>query len=70
LKDHLPSGLKLVVMTDAAHMPTSSLELHCYEDLIAPHPTEYDWPDLPEDWISQSKPGSQFVFGDMYPWDC
>ncbi|MBM2323109.1 MULTISPECIES: long-chain fatty acid--CoA ligase [Marivita] len=49
LKDHLPAGLKLVVMTDAAHMPTSALDLHCYEDLIAPHPTEYDWPDLPEE---------------------
>ena len=49
LKDHLPAGLKLVVMTDAAHMPTSALDLHCYEDLIAPHQTEYDWPDLPEE---------------------
>ena len=49
LKDHLPAGLKLVVMTDAAHMPTSALHLHCYEDLIAPHPTEFDWPDLPEE---------------------
>lgn len=49
LKDHLPSGLTLVVMTDAAHMPTSALHLHCYEDLIAPHQTEFDWPDLPEE---------------------
>jgi fatty-acyl-CoA synthase len=49
LKDHLPAGLTLVVMTDAAHMPESSLDLQCYEDLIAPHPTEYDWPDLPEE---------------------
>ena len=35
LKDHLPAGLKIVVMTDASHMPTSALDLHCYEDLIA-----------------------------------
>ncbi|GGB87977.1 long-chain-fatty-acid--CoA ligase [Marivita lacus] len=49
LKDHLPAGLKIVVMTDASHMPTSALDLHCYEDLIASHPTDYDWPDLPEE---------------------
>ena len=49
LKDHLPAGLKLVVMTDAAHMPSSALDLHCYEDLIVSHPTEYDWPELPEE---------------------
>lgn len=49
LKDHLPAGLKLVVMTDAAHMPDTALDVHCYEDLTAPHPTAYDWPDLPEE---------------------
>ncbi len=49
LKDHLPAGLKIVVMTDASHMPTSALDLLCYEDLIASHPTDYDWPDLPEE---------------------
>ena len=49
LKDHLPANLRLVVMTDAAHSPESALDLECYEDLIAPHPTEYDWPDLPEE---------------------
>jgi fatty-acyl-CoA synthase len=36
-------------MTDAAHMPSSALDLHCYEDLIVSHPTEYDWPELPEE---------------------
>ncbi|MGJ8604472.1 MAG: long-chain fatty acid--CoA ligase [Marivita sp.] len=49
LKDHLPAGLKLVVMTDAAHMPDTTLDVLCYEDLIAPHPTGFDWPDLPEE---------------------
>jgi len=49
LKDHLPSGLKLVVMTDRAHMPDSSLDLLCYEELLSGQSTDYDWPDLPED---------------------
>ncbi|MCK0150583.1 long-chain-fatty-acid--CoA ligase [Marivita sp. S6314] len=49
LKDQLPKGLRLVVMTDAAHMPDSPLDLLCYEDLLAPHDTTYDWPDLPEE---------------------
>ena len=49
LKDQLPAGLKIVVMTDAAHMPGTGLEVHCYEDLIASHQTDYDWPDLPEE---------------------
>jgi 3-(methylthio)propionyl---CoA ligase len=52
LKDHLPKGLKIVVMTDAAHMPDAALDLLCYEDLLAPHPTEFDWPDLPEETAS------------------
>ena len=49
LKDKLPSGMKLVAMTDAAHMPDSTLDLLCYEDLIADEPTTFDWPELPED---------------------
>ncbi|WP_299791352.1 long-chain fatty acid--CoA ligase [uncultured Marivita sp.] len=49
LKDHLPNDLKLVAMTDAAHMPDTALDLLCYEDLLGGEPTDYDWPDLPED---------------------
>jgi fatty-acyl-CoA synthase len=52
LKDHLPKGLKIVVMTDAAHVPDTALELLCYEDLLAPHSTAFDWPDLPENTAS------------------
>ncbi|MEJ2036601.1 MAG: AMP-binding protein, partial [Maritimibacter sp.] len=44
LKDHLPAGLRIVVMTDAEHMPDSPLDLLCYEDLIADLPETYDWP--------------------------
>ena len=49
LADHLPKGLTLVVMTDRAHMPDSTLDLLCYEELLEGQPAEYDWPDLPED---------------------
>lgn len=49
LKDHLPNDLKLVAMTDAAHMPDTALDLLCYEDLLAGQPADYDWSDLPED---------------------
>ena len=38
-----------IVMTDAAHMPETSLtNVHCYEDLIASESTTYDWPELNE----------------------
>ena len=47
LRDHLPKGLKIVVLTDSAHMPDG--DYLCYEDLLAGQPTTYDWPDLPED---------------------
>ncbi|MGB0438616.1 MAG: long-chain fatty acid--CoA ligase [Paracoccaceae bacterium] len=44
----LPKGMRIVVMTDAAHMPDSALDLLCYEDLLAPHPADMDWPELDE----------------------
>lgn len=47
LRDQLPEGLKLVVMTDRAHMPEG--DFLCYEDLLGGQPQAYDWPDLPED---------------------
>ncbi|QFT64652.1 long-chain-fatty-acid--CoA ligase [Roseivivax sp. THAF30] len=49
LAEHLPPGMTLVAMTDRAHMPDSTLDLMCYEDLIADQPAEYDWPDLDEE---------------------
>ncbi|MEM7731158.1 MAG: long-chain fatty acid--CoA ligase [Pseudomonadota bacterium] len=44
----LPEGIRIVVMTDAAHMPDSHLDLLCYEDLLAGEDGAFDWPDLPE----------------------
>jgi len=48
LAEHLPKGLKLVVMTDRAHMPNSSLDLLCYEELLEGQATAYDWPLVDE----------------------
>ena len=39
----------IIVMTDAAHMPESSLpSVLCYETLLEQESAEYDWPELDE----------------------
>lgn len=40
---HLPKGIKLVVMTDRAHMPESQLDLLCYEELLDGQSEQFDW---------------------------
>ncbi|MGR3571846.1 long-chain-fatty-acid--CoA ligase [Brevirhabdus sp.] len=52
LRDRLPAGLRVVAMTDRAHMPDSELDLLCYEDLLHDAPDSYDWPELPENTAS------------------
>ena len=45
----------IVVMTDSNHMPDTSdfdVPVYCYEDLIAPEATEFDWPELDENAAS------------------
>ena len=38
-----------VVLTDAAHMPETSLDnVHCYESLLAEQSDEFEWPELDE----------------------
>jgi fatty-acyl-CoA synthase len=50
LRDKLPADLTFVIMTDAAHMPQTSLpNVLCYEDLIAAEEASFDWPELDED---------------------
>ena len=51
LRPRRPAGLRLVVMTDAAHRPEGCDAL-AYEDLLAGQPNRYDWPTLPEDTAS------------------
>ena len=37
-----------VAMTDKAHMPESTLDLLCYEDLLNSHSDRFEWPELDE----------------------
>jgi fatty-acyl-CoA synthase len=50
LRDRLPKDLKIIAMTDRAHMPEATIlpDLACYEDLIAGRPTTYAWPSFDE----------------------
>ncbi|MDZ7710271.1 MAG: AMP-binding protein [Roseovarius sp.] len=48
----LPEGLRVVILTDRAHMPETALDALCYEEMLDGQPTDYDWPDLPEDTAS------------------
>ncbi len=49
LAPKLPAIRHWIVLTDAAHMPETSLpDAVSYEDFIAPHGPDYDWPDLDE----------------------
>lgn len=42
-----------VIMTDAAHMPDTSLpNVHCYEDLLAQQDDQLDWPEFDENTAS------------------
>ena len=47
LRSQWPEGLKVVVMTDRAHMPEG--DYLCYEELLEGQPETHDWPDFPED---------------------
>ncbi|WP_444929660.1 long-chain fatty acid--CoA ligase [Microbulbifer sp. SSSA002] len=50
LAESLGSVEGIVVLTDKAHMPDTSLtNIYCYETLLAGKPTEFHWPDLEEE---------------------
>ena len=44
----LKSVKGFVVMTDKAHMPDSFADAICYEDLVASHSGDYEWPEFDE----------------------
>ena len=50
LRDTLPTDLRVIAMTDRAHMPaaTGLADLGCYEEMIAGRPATYAWPLLDE----------------------
>lgn len=50
LREHLPADLRIVIMTDRAHMPETTLDgVLCYEEILEGQPSTMDWPDFPED---------------------
>ncbi|QDG74846.1 long-chain fatty acid--CoA ligase [Labrenzia sp. PHM005] len=50
LREHLPADLRVVIMTDRAHMPETSLDgVLCYEEILEGQSQSMDWPDFPED---------------------
>ncbi|WP_397543800.1 long-chain fatty acid--CoA ligase [Roseovarius salis] len=48
LRGDMPSGIRIVVMTDRAHMPDTDLDVLCYEELLGGQPTSMAWPEFPE----------------------
>jgi acyl-CoA synthetase (AMP-forming)/AMP-acid ligase II len=49
----LPDARQYVIMTNAEHMPPTSLpHVHCYESLLGNRTGEFDWPDLEESTAS------------------
>lgn len=47
LRAQWPNGLKVIVMTDRAHMPEG--DYLCYEELLQGQADSFDWPDLAEE---------------------
>jgi 3-(methylthio)propionyl---CoA ligase len=47
-----PGVCAWIAMTDRAHMPSSSLELACYEELVDAHDDDFAWPALDENRAS------------------
>lgn len=49
MRDKFPTVEHVVIMTDRAHMPDTTIEnALCFEDLLDGQPTSYDWPDMDE----------------------
>src|SRR6185503_19204759 len=44
-----PGVTTWIALTDRAHMPSSSLKLACYEELVGAERDDYLWPELDED---------------------
>jgi len=43
-----PGVTTWIALTDRAHMPASTLDLLCYEDLLAAESDDYEWPEFDE----------------------
>ncbi|MBO6507254.1 MAG: long-chain fatty acid--CoA ligase [Roseibium sp.] len=50
LREQLPQDLRIVILTDRAHMPETTLDgVLCYEEILDGETDSIDWPDFPED---------------------
>ena len=49
---HCPNVKGWVAMTDRAHMPTSSVPMLCYEELLDAQSADYTWPQFDENTAS------------------
>ncbi len=52
IAEQVKSCRKIIVMTDAAHMPDSKLDLTCYEDWIAEGDGDFAWKQVDENTAS------------------
>ncbi|MCR8922057.1 long-chain fatty acid--CoA ligase [Dasania sp. GY-MA-18] len=52
LRDKMPSVQRIIIMTDEAHMPSTELEVECYETLLAGRPTDFEFPEFDENTAS------------------
>ncbi len=53
LKEHLGKVEAFIVMTSMENMPQTSLSnVHCYEELLAAQPSDYEWPEFDENTAS------------------
>lgn len=53
LEDELKTVRGFVVLSTKANMPETSLQnVHCYDELIAGEPSDFDWPELDENSAS------------------
>ena len=48
IRDKLPLLKHIVLMVDKDNMPQSSLDLLCYEELLAAQDDNYEWPEFDE----------------------
>ncbi|WP_294613702.1 long-chain-fatty-acid--CoA ligase [uncultured Roseovarius sp.] len=52
VRDQLAPDLRFVILTDRAHMPETTLDALCYEELLDGQAQSYDWPEFPEETAS------------------
>lgn len=52
LADKFPEGMRVVIMTDRAHMPETKLDAICYEELLDAEDSNYVWPEFDENHAS------------------